>query len=179
MKSPPLTAAAAAYQGALTPRNRATMASRGRQRSQARQWPVSSRKTTTTRPGSSRPTGPLASTAMPANSAIATRPRGARQGSARWRWASRKPNSARLMALERNMSVVEVRPQPIQPGVVAITPAATTPLRSLGRPASPAGDQASIRPKAATTTALAARATGSRAAHSLTPNSRKLSPTIQ
>ena len=77
------------------------------------------------------------------------------------------------------MSVVEVRPQPTQPGVVASTPAARAARRILGRPGSPAGDQASMRPKPATTTALAARATGSRAAHSETPNNRKLSPTIQ
>ena len=75
--------------------------------------------------------------------------------------------------------MVEVRPQPIQPGVVAITPAARAALSTRGRPASPAGDQASIRPKPATTTALAASATGRRAAHSLTPNNRKLRPTIQ
>ena len=124
-KAPPLAAVAALYQGSTTPRNKSAMASMGNGRAQRCQWPRQVRKAAITRAGNSRPTGPLASTAMPLNRARAMRPMGSQR---RWpasRWLIRKPKRARLMALARNMSVVAVRPQPIQPGVVASTPAAT------------------------------------------------------
>ena len=83
------------------------------------------------------------------------------------------------MLLARNMSVVEVRPQPIHPGHVAITPAASPARENFPILISQRGLQASMSPKQATTTELAARATGTRAAHSETPKHLKLRATIQ
>ena len=85
-----------------------------------------------------------------------------------------------MIALARNMSVVAVRPQPIQPGVVASREAPSRPVpRRWLPPLALAGTRHQSSPKLAITTALAAKAPGSRAAHSLMPNKRKLRATIQ
>ena len=81
----PLAWVAMAYQGVVTPRNRAAIGSSGACRSWVSSWPLSSRNTPITRPGSSRPTGPLASVAMPANRAMATWP--SRRSASRSGWA--------------------------------------------------------------------------------------------
>ena len=86
-----------------------------------------------------------------------------------------------MIALARNISVVAVRPQPIQPGVVASSEA---PIRAVPRRWLPpwgllVGTRHQSSPKLANTTAVAAKAPGSRAAHSLMPNKRKLRATIQ
>ena len=83
------------------------------------------------------------------------------------------------MALARNMSVVEVRPQPTQPGVVARIEAASRPRPQRAARSSSGGAQLTTRAKEAITTAEAARATGRRAAHSETPNSLKDRATSQ
>ena len=83
------------------------------------------------------------------------------------------------MALARNMSVTEDRPQPNHPGLSANTvePSRALPKRWCG---CSCGDPTNTSTaKRANTVAVAARATGSRAAHSLTPNNRKLRATIQ
>ena len=77
------------------------------------------------------------------------------------------------------MSVTEERPQPTQPGERASTAAARVARPTRRRGGSAAGASCHTRAARASTTVLAARATGRRAAHSLRPNSRKLRATIQ
>ena len=83
------------------------------------------------------------------------------------------------MLLARNMSVTEERPQPTQAGFRVRTAA-----QRLARPTrrccgSSRGASTNSSPNRASTVAVAARAAGRRAAPSLIPKRRKLSPTIQ
>ena len=65
------------------------------------------------------------------------------------------------MALARNMSVLAMRPQPIQPGLVASRAAASPARPKRRRGCSPEGASTTCNINRATTTALAAKATGS------------------
>ena len=85
---------------------------------------------------------------------------------------SKNPNNAREIELERNMSVTEALPQPIQPGLkVRIVPASRA-RETLFLIPSALGDSCRTVPNTARTVVLAASAAGSLAAHAVTPKMR-------